>query len=228
MRHRARSASSCERGLGATPSGAGPGEVAGRGGPGPGAASPPDYRDGPEGADRAADVNTDLQRRHRHDDRQQQTGAQSPRTPKAVTAEPLEPTDAPTPPRSHQPSSPLHLPTSRVAFAAAPPPATQASRMGWPVQVVTWTVEEGESGGFPFLPSPGGKPRKHPKAGRRPVALSGETHNAGSQLIGHCAESQGSGQAARLFRLLGLLGLVKAGCSRDATSPPKAYATPQC
>jgi hypothetical protein len=35
-------------------------------------------------------------------------------------------------------------------------------------------------------------------------------------------------QAARVFRLLGLLGLLKAGCSRDVSSPPKAYATPQC
>jgi hypothetical protein len=42
------------------------------------------------------------------------------------------------------------------------------SRKGGPVQ----------RGGPPFLESPGGKLRKHPGAGRRPVALMAETHRA--------------------------------------------------
>jgi hypothetical protein len=41
--------------------------------------------------------------------------------------------------------------------------------------VATVTPTTPESGGPPFLQSPGGKPRKHSGAGRRPVALMGET-----------------------------------------------------
>jgi hypothetical protein len=65
--------------------------------------------------------------------------------------------------------------------AAAPPEATRPSRLGWPVQVLPEQSRKwgpARSGGPHFLQSPGGKPRKHPKAGRRPVALKGETHRA--------------------------------------------------
>jgi hypothetical protein len=65
------------------------------------------------------------------------------------------------------------------------------------------------SGGPPSSLSPGGKPRKHPKAGRRPVALRGETHRA-KQMEGNTRRETGVPSAsAPLFP----------GASFDATRP---------
>jgi hypothetical protein len=90
-------------------------------------------------------------------------------------------------------SSPAHPICLTPIPAAAPPEATPASRLGWPVQVLPGQSRKGSparSGGLPFLQSPGGKPRKHPKAGRRPVALMGETHRA-KQMEGNTRRETG-------------------------------------
>jgi hypothetical protein len=111
----------------------------------------------------------------------------------------LSPTDAPTrhAPTTAFPAPPAYLPRRLEQLtplaltphrrlpdlltpipAAAPPLATQASRLGWPVQVLPGRSRKGSPADSPSSESPGGKPRKHPKAGRRPVALRGETHRA--------------------------------------------------
>jgi hypothetical protein len=123
---------------------------------------PPVSRDGLSGARATSGDVPELERRHRHDNRQQQTAAPSPPTPQAETPEPLEPHRRPDPAtprrRSHYSSLPrptclpfasprlftpsAHSPHPRLPdlpysdpLAAAPPEATPASRLGWPVQV---------------------------------------------------------------------------------------------
>jgi hypothetical protein len=138
------------------------------------------------------------------------------RTTSPETTEPLDPTD--TRARIPAAASPTHspapsgLPARRpdgpqsqlsnpctthghalpAPVAAAPPQATQASRLGWPVQVYLAGRGRGvrrEAADSPSSQSPGGTPRKHPEAGRRPVALNGETHwnetDGGKQMEGN-------------------------------------------
>jgi hypothetical protein len=126
------------------------------------------------------------------------------------------PTDAPTPPRSRPstrlsppdppPSRHLDSPSSLLTTSSPahlmpdprslPPPRLrplQLPALGWPVQVLPGRSRKGSparSSGLPFLQSPGGKPRKHPKAGRRPVALMGEIHRA-KQMEGNTRRETG-------------------------------------
>ena len=100
--------------------------------------------------------------------------------------------------------------------AAAPPEATPASRLGWPVQVSPGSSRKwgpARSGGPHFLQSPGGKPRKHPKAGRRPVALMGETHRA-KQMEGNTRRETGVPPASAPYSPAPALG-----GSTHSTSP---------
>src|SRR5215207_8953612 len=80
------------------------------------------------------------------------------------------------PPVSNQ--TPTH--PSRPPCPVPPPrPRPPSTRLGKPAPHLPGTSRKGgpaQSGGPPFLQSPGGKPRKHPGAGRRPVALRAETH----------------------------------------------------
>jgi hypothetical protein len=112
--------------------------------------------------------------------------APSPTTTATPTSPPPRPRNSPScrldgsppSPLGHSPpcrSSPmprLRLPPPRLRPPPASPPGLARpglpgrSRKGGPAQ----------SGGPPFLESPGGTPRKHPPAGRRPVALMEETH----------------------------------------------------
>jgi hypothetical protein len=136
--------------------------------------------------------------------------------PKSSTGTARTPTDAPTPPRSRPhysslprptrllsvasstplrslTSSPAHLICLTPIPAGAPPEATPAPRLGWPVQVLLDSRGRGvrrEAADAPSSKSPGGKPRKHPKAGRRPVALMGETHRA-KQMEGNTRRETG-------------------------------------
>jgi hypothetical protein len=60
--------------------------------------------------------------------------------------------------------------------AAAPPPATQASRMGWPVQVLPGRSRKGSparSGGLPFLPKPRREAKETPKGGAAACCAQG-------------------------------------------------------
>jgi hypothetical protein len=86
-----------------------------------------------------------------------------------------------------------HLPAP-PSLAAAPPEAPPASRLGWPVQVYLAGRGRGvrrEAADPPSSLSPGGEPRKHPKAGRRPVALMEETHRA-KQMEGNTRRETGA------------------------------------
>jgi hypothetical protein len=90
----------------------------------------------------------------------------------ASTAPPWLPDLLPRQPSSGALEPDCRRPASRPAPCFPPglanPDFPGRSRKGSPAR----------SGGLPFLQSPGGKPRKHPEAGRRPVALRAETHRA--------------------------------------------------
>lgn len=145
-------------------------------------------------------------RRHHDDDTSSRTTRAARTTRRAERTQPLEPSPTPDltsavrttpnflhpdPPPAPRVSSTAHPPAPHLLtrhpssaaldpIAAAPPPAHPLppgqthpglpgrSRKGSPAR----------SGGLPFLQSPGAKPRKHPEAGRRPVALMGKTHRA--------------------------------------------------
>jgi hypothetical protein len=72
---------------------------------------PPVSRDGLSGARATSGDVPELERRHRHDNRQQQTAAPSPPTPQAETPEPLEPHRRP------DPATPAAAPTTRLSPA---------------------------------------------------------------------------------------------------------------
>jgi hypothetical protein len=181
-------------------------------------AAGPVSRDGPPGA-RAA--SGDIPRARVAAPTRQPAAADSSATtshtpePSRDTRTARAPTDAPTPHApvpllvsrptclpscrldSHRPR-PTHLITAHLICltrspAAAPPEATPASRLGWPVQVYLDRRGRGvrrEAADPPSSKSPGGKPRKHPKAGRRPVALMGETQRA-KQMEGNTRRETG-------------------------------------
>jgi hypothetical protein len=67
--------------------------------------------------------------------------------------------------------------TSDLSSCRRPASAPPCIPPGLPTKQSGWSRKGGpaRSGGPPFLHSPGGKPRKHPEAGRRPVALQGST-----------------------------------------------------
>ena len=153
---------------------------------------------------RRVSVPRGLRRRHR---RQGPAAAHSrPTTRRADRTEPIEPPPTPDPafslpsllpiPRPPYPRLPprrtrwsthrsqiRHQPTHHPRPAPLPPPRPRptSTRLGKPAPHLPGRSRKGgpaRSGGPPFLQSPGGKPRKHPGAGRRPVALRAETHRA--------------------------------------------------
>jgi hypothetical protein len=172
------------------------------------------------GAERLAATRPHIKPRHRHDPPQQHAPAPPPHTHRAETTQPLEPHRRPEPAtparRSYylSPPSPLQLPSRRLdgsppstlqthpqptryAFpapvAAAPPHALPASRLGCPIQVYLAGRGRGVRRGAADPPSslsPGGALGKHPKAGRRPVALREETHRA-KQMEGNTRRETG-------------------------------------
>jgi hypothetical protein len=177
----------------------------------------------------------ELERRRRHHARQQKTAARSPPTPKAEYKNRSSPNRRPDPATlpSHYSSLPRPTRLLRVAStvhpppvthlipcppdlpapipAAAPPEAAPAPRLARPG--FTWTVEgvRREAADAPSSKSPGGKPRKHPMAGRRPVALIEETHRA-KQMEGNTRrETSVPSASASLF---------PAPASRCSTIPP--------
>jgi hypothetical protein len=155
----------------------------------------PVSRDGPPAPGRRAARYPELERRHGHDNRQQQTAAPSPPTLQAETPEPLEPHRRP------DPATPAAAPTTRLSPALPafpsrrldcspprlthlvparlicltpiplPPPRLRPLQLpAWAgPSRFTWQVEEGgvrrKAADPPSSLSPGGKPTKHPKAG---------------------------------------------------------------
>jgi hypothetical protein len=136
-------------------------------------------------------------------------------TPRAETPEPLEPhrrldpRHAPLPllaalPAFLRVASTVHptrlthlIPPYPICLTPIPLPQPRLRPLQLPAWAgpsrFTWQVEEGgpaRSGGPPSSKSPGGKPRKHPKAGRRPVARRGETHRA-KQMEGNTRRETG-------------------------------------
>src|SRR5215210_4484074 len=101
------------------------------------------------------------------------------------------------PPHLKSDTNPPVTPTLPVA--AAPPPAHQHPP-GQTRTTFTWHVEEGGSGAKRRTPLPA-KPRREaqngPGAGRRPVALRGETHRA-KQMEGNTRRETGVPSASAL------------------------------
>jgi hypothetical protein len=187
-------------------------------------------RDGtPQGGERLAAARRQLQRR-RVDPK-----AAPRHTPGPTSPETTEPLDPPTPDLypgrrlthslpPHPPASPrvdptVPIPSSRTSrmthrtalpapVAAAPPSATQASRLGWPVQVYLAGRGRGVRRWMIWLAFVA-----------EVVIMLRVVPDRGCWLRDHPQSESCSTRAA---------GLVKAGCSRDVSSPPKAYATPQC
>jgi hypothetical protein len=168
-------------------------------------ARPPVSKDGPSGAEATSGEAPELERRHGHDNRHQQTAAPSPPTPQSRdTRTARAPTDAPT---RHAPlpllvsSTPTRLASRRldsspasahlphpcpsdlpgpIPPAAAPPEATPASRLGWPVQV--YLDSRGRGSGAkrrtPFLRDPRREAKETPEGGAAACCAQGETHRA--------------------------------------------------
>src|SRR5215210_6186181 len=116
------------------------------------------------------------------------------------------------PPVSNQ--TPTH--PSRPPCPLPPPrPRPTSTRLGKPAPHLPGRSRKGgpaRSVGPPFLQSPGGKPRKHPEAGRRPVALRAETQGAKQMERNTRRETaRVVGTAAPADRLLNAAALVRRG-----------------
>ena len=104
-----------------------------------------------------------------------------PPVPTPDSSPALSPPPSASPRWSTHPSQIRHQPTASrppLPVAAAPPPAHQHPP-GQTRTTFTWHVEEGGSGAkrrTPLPPKPRREAKNRPGAGRRPVALRGETH----------------------------------------------------
>jgi hypothetical protein len=162
----------------------------------------PVSRDGPPAPGRRAARYPELERRHGHDNRQQQTAAPSPPIPQSRdTPTARAPNRRPDPatlrssllvplpylpsfasPRQPPPSAHTHfIPACLICLtpahlAAAPPEATQASRLDYPVQVLPGLSRKGgpaRSGGPPFLAKPRREAKETPEGGAAACCAQG-------------------------------------------------------
>jgi hypothetical protein len=108
---------------------------------------------------------------------------------------PPPPPRTPRPPTSDSPITCLKIRFLLCPWTRLPPPRLRpsASRLGWPARF-TWQVEEGGSGAerrTPLRRKPRRDAKETPAAGRRPVALMGETHRA-KQMEGNTRRETGA------------------------------------